>query len=37
MDVLDRNPDWVDFGEPHIFNAPKAFAVFTPPLACAAE
>jgi hypothetical protein len=37
MDALDRKPDWVDFVETYIFNAPKAFAVFNPPLAHAAE
>jgi hypothetical protein len=36
MDALGRAPNWVDFVETHIFNAPKAFAVFGPPLAKAA-
>jgi hypothetical protein len=33
MDALERKPSWVDFVETYIFNAPKAFAVFNPPLA----
>ena len=37
MDALGRKPDWVDFVETYIFNAPKAFAVFNPPVARAAE
>jgi len=37
MDALGRKPDWVDFAETYIFNAPKAFAVFNPPRARAAE
>lgn len=34
--ALDE-PDWVDMAETYIFAAPKAFAVFNPPLARAAE
>jgi hypothetical protein len=37
MDALGRRPGWVDFVETHIFAAPKAFAVFNPPMARAAE
>jgi hypothetical protein len=37
MDALGRKPDWVDFVETYIFAAPKAFAVFNPPVARAAE
>ena len=33
MDALGRKPDWVDLAETYIFAAPKAFAVFNPPLA----
>jgi hypothetical protein len=36
MDALGRKPDWTDFVETYVFNAPKAFAVFNPPLARAA-
>ena len=37
MDALGRKPDWVDFAGTYIFNAPKVFAVFNPPLARAAQ
>jgi hypothetical protein len=37
MDALGRKPDWVDLAETYIFAAPKAFAVFNPPMARAAE
>ena len=37
MDALGRKPDWTDLAETYIFAAPKAFAVFNPPLARAAE
>jgi hypothetical protein len=37
MDALGRKPDWVDLVETYIFAAPKAFAVFNPPMARAAE
>ena len=37
MDALGRKPDWDDLAETYIFAAPKAFVVFNPPLAQAAE